>query len=237
MNDKVFGLELKTFEELYARNKNYIVPILIIVVCFFLLIQITIPQLTTLSQKQQEERNEKSKLNTLNKNSEILSKLNDATLDSYLQLMIDALPLEKNFAGIINSINLSANKAGIFLGDYEFVVGDLSKVSPGKNAPTLEVVLSVNGGVAPTAKFISELYKSLPVTEVTSVVVTGDRSTVTAMFYYKPFVGDTDTVNPLSDLNQSQLDLIRQMFTWNNSRIAEQVTFVSTQSAIPSSPF
>lgn len=235
--NKVFGLELQTFQELYLKHKNYIVPVLIIVVCFILLSQVTIPQVDFLSQKLQEENVERAKLNTLNKNLEILSSLNDSTLDSQLQLATDALPIEKNFAGIVNTVNLSANKAGVFLGDYEFTVGDLSKVGPGKNAPSLELVLAVNGGAAPTGKFVSELYKSLPVAEVTSIVVTGNRSTVTAIFYYKPFVGQSDTTSPLPSLTQDKVSLIRELSAWNNPRILEQINFVATSSATSSSPF
>lgn len=236
--NKVFGLEIRTLQELYLKHKNYLVPALIIVVCFILLSQITIPQVNFLSERIQEETAEKAKLNTLNKNLDILSNLNDLTLDSQLQLTTDALPIDKNFAGIINAVNLSANKAGVFLGDYDFVVGDLSKVGPGKNAPSLELLLSVNGGVVATGRFVSELYKSLPIAEATSIVITGNRSIVTAVFYYKPFVGASDASIPLSLLTQDKIDLIREISGWNNPRTFEEINFEATGSAsTSSSPF
>lgn len=237
MNDKVFGLEIRTLQELYLKYKNYLTPALIIVVCFMLISQITIPQLNFLSQKLQEEKTERAKLATISKNLEILSNLNETTLDSQLQLATDALPIEKNFAGIINTVNLSANKAGVFLGDYEFSVGDLSKVGPGKNAPSMELVLSVNGGIAATGNFVGELYKSLPIAEVTSIMVTGNRSTVTALFYYKPFVGSSDATLPLQVISQDRVSLIKEISSWNNPRTLEQFNFVGTASANLSSPF
>lgn len=230
------NLETQTFQELYKRYKNYLIPILILIVSFILLIQITIPQISDLSQKQQEQAAERAKFDTLSKNYNILSSLADSSLNSNLQSATDALPSEKNFASIVNALSLAANKSGIFLGDYELAVGDLSKVPPGSNASKLELVLSVNGGAVPTANFINELYKSLPISEVTSIVVGGNHSTVSVGFYYKPFSNISDPSIPLTELSKEQIDLIRELRGFNDARNLEQIQ-ISTSSATSSSPF
>ncbi len=231
--NKIFGLESLTISEIYTRYKNYLIPILIIFVCFILLIQVTIPQISVLSQRQQEVKTENDKLKILEGNYEILAKLSDSTLNSQLTITTDALPLEKNFAGVINAINLSANKAGVFLGDYQFTVGDLKKSIPGKNASSMELTLSVNGGALPTSRFIAELYKSLPVAEVTSVTVNSDKAQITAVFYYQPFPGVQNTA-AFSDLTPDKVNLLNELSSWNNPRTFEQVSVSSPSASLSS---
>lgn len=220
MNKKI-SLDRSTLEQLYRKHKDYLIPIISIVICFFLLVLITIPQIGILSEKQQQYNSEKTKLQSLTNNYNILSNLNDATLDLQLALTVDALPSNKNFTGILNSINLAANKSGIFLGDYEFQVGDLSKVPLGKNVPVLELTLSINGGVSETVKFVNELYKSLPIAEVTSIGVNNNRSSITAIFYYKPFADTKDNFLPINSFSKNYLDIISEVSTWNNPRVLE----------------
>lgn len=230
------NLEFSTLRDIYARHKNYVMPIIIIVVCFVLLTQITLPQLTSLSQKQQDENFEKTKLNTINRNLQIVNSFDAKTLDSELSLSTDALPIGKDFVGIINSINLAANKTGVILGDYEFLVGDLSKTPPGKSAPSLEISLSVSGGVPATASFMTELYKSLPIAEVTNLIISNNRSSLTAVFYYKPFGNVSDATIPIGILSSNQISILKELSTWNDSKNLGLIP-VSTSSATPSAAF
>ncbi|HZQ29657.1 MAG TPA: hypothetical protein VFA93_01095, partial [Patescibacteria group bacterium] len=142
------SLDKETLILLYRKHKDYIVSVAIIIVCFILLIQVTIPQIADLSVRQQEVKTERDKLNSLSNNLSILSSITQDSLDQELSLTTSALPIEKNFTGILNSVTISANKSGVFLGDYEFQVGDLSKTTViGKSLPSLQLSLSVNGGV------------------------------------------------------------------------------------------
>lgn len=219
------GIDRSTINLLYQKHKDYIVPIAIIVVCFLLLIKITIPQIDNLSVKQQEVKFEKEKLTTLKNNLKILSNLNESTLDSQLSTVSDALPEGKNFAGVLNSISISANKAGVFLGDFEFQVGDLSKsATPSQGLPNLQLSLATNGNVSATSRFINELYKSLPISEITSIEVNSNRAVLNTFFYYKPFPKiPTDKSFPLSSLSKADLDTIAEISSWNNPRVLEQI--------------
>ncbi len=219
------GIDRLTINLLYQKHKDYIVPIAIIVVCFLLLIKITIPQIGSLSVKQQEVKFEKEKLSTLKNNLKILSNLNESALDSQLSIVSDALPEGKNFAGVLNSISISANKAGVFLGDFDFQVGDLSKVAtPSQGLPNLQLSLVTNGNVAATARFINELYKSLPISEITSIEINSNRAVLNTFFYYKPFLKTSiDESFPLSSLSKTDLETIAEISSWNNSRILEQI--------------
>lgn len=207
-----------------------------IIVCFFLLVEITIPQLSNLSTQQQEVKVEKEKLTTLQNNLKLLSNLNESVLDSQLSLTSDALPSEKNFSGILNVISLSANKAGVFLGDFDFQVGDLSKNTiPPNGLPSLTLSLTTNGNTSATARFISELYKSLPISEVTTIEVSSNRARLNTLFYYKPFPQGGGSGNiPLYSLSKNDLDVIKEISSWNNTKILEQIQPVLKTSPVSS---
>lgn len=224
------SIDKMALQELYRRNKDYLIPILVIVVCFFLLIKITMPQIGTLSERQQSVVSERSKLATLNNNLVVLSSLNSKTLDSQFELASNAYPSEKNFAGVLNAVSLAAGKANVFLGDYEFQVGDLSKIQAGQKTPSLELSLFLNGGVGDTVKFINELSKSFPISEISDIEVTKNRSKLTVSFYYKPFVSLSDNYLPIHVLPNNYLDTLKNLSTWNNPNLA-QVSLPASKSA------
>lgn len=236
---KKINIDRLALEQLYKKYKDYLVPILAIIICFFLLVSITIPQVGILSEKQQQYNLEKTKLQILTNNYNILAGLNDITLNSQFGLALNALPSTKSFTGILNSISLAANKSGVFLGDYEFQVGDLSKFPTGKNVPSLELTLFINGGASETTRFVNELYNSLPISEVTNIQVSNNRSSVIAIFYYKPFASTKDSYLPIAPLSKNYLEIINKISLWNNPQVLQNFpSSNSTQSASPSSaPF
>lgn len=210
---------------LYNKHKDYIVPIATIIVSFMLLVLITIPQISNLLSRQQEIKFEREKLTTLKNNLKVLSELNESILDSQLGIATDALPLNKNFSGVLNEISITSNKAGVFLGDFEFQVGDLSNSNvPTKGFPNLELSLAVNGNAAGVTKFIDELYKSFPIVEITKIDVGATRAQLNTLFYYKPYLlKSVDGSLGINQLSKNDLDTLKQISSWNSSRVFEQI--------------
>lgn len=220
-----FKVDRSTLIYLYRKHRDYIIPIVLVIVSFILFLKVTVPTLNNLSTREQEVKFEKEKLATLKNNLKILSELNELTLDSQLSLVSDALPTEKNFAGVLNAVSVSANKSGIFLGDYEFQVGDLSKtITPLKGLPFLQLSLVTTGDANATARFVKELYRSFPISEITNIEVNGSRATLSTTFYYRPIsFGKADEYNPLSNFSKTDLDIMNDLSTWNNPRILEEI--------------
>ena len=223
-----------TMEQLYRKNKDYFVPIITIIVCFVLLIEVTIPQIGALSVREQEYSAEKAKLDTLNNNLAILEKLSDSALSYQLSIATNALPSDKNFAAILNGVNYAANKSGVFLGDYDFSVGANNRIAPGQLFPSLQFSLSINGGISPTAKYITELAKSLPLSEVSGVQVTRNSSKVDVSFYYLPFNQLRDNYQPIVSLSKNYIDILKNLGTWNNPNIGPAL---SASKSAAQSPF
>lgn len=220
-----FEIDSSSIKYLYKKHKDYVVPIVTIIVSFILFLQITIPTLNNLSAREQEVKFEREKLTTLRSNLKVLSALNELSLDLQLSVAADALPSDKNFAGVLNAVSISANKSGIFLGDYEFQVGDLTKtVTPLKGLPSLQLSLITSGDANATARFVEELYRSFPISEVTNIEINGNRATLSTVFYYKPVaLGKTDEYVALSNLSKEDLDTIKDLSTWNNPRVLEEI--------------
>lgn len=226
-------------EEFYKQHKNYLIPIATIVACFILILEVTIPQISSLSDRQRQVQEEKSKLQILNDNFNIISSLNDSNLDNQLRLAVNALPVEKNFAGVLNAVNTASGKSGVFLGDYEFQVGDLSKVAPGKGVPTLSLSLQMSGGLEVVSRFLAEIYKTLPVSEITNIQSTKTSSSVSLVFYYKPFSNAVNVTIPMKNLSKNYIDTLKNLSSWNNPANIQYILNTSSSSAQlnPSSPF
>ncbi len=242
-----FKIDKDTIVFLYRKHRDYIMPIAIIVVSFLLIIKVILPQIENLSVRQQEVKVEKDKLDVLKNNLTTLNGISNDALDREVLLTTSALPIEKNFAGVLNAVTISANKAGVFLGDYEFQVGDLSKSATiGKNLPSLQLSLSVNGGVGGAIKFITELYRSLPLSEISDIEISNSRSVIVVLFYFKPFAGGASVSSSLPQISKNDSASLSQISTWNNGNTLELTlpvipiaskSAVASPSATPSSPF
>lgn len=231
MNGKI-NYDITTVKFLYDKYKDYLLPLAIVFVCFILFAKIIIPQINNLSQARVQAKMEKEKLLVLRNNLRLISDLNEGNLDSQLSITSDALPNGKDFAGVLNAVSFAASKTGVFLGDYEFQVGDLSKsvASSGGIFPSLQLVLTVQGGVNATVKFVEELYKSVPLSQITSVKISGGRSIITAVFYYKPFPPVALDSQPMREVSRDDLTTIKNISLWNNPKNLNQVISIPQSS-------
>lgn len=221
MNKKV-SLDLNTLGVLYKKYKDYLVPALVIAVCILLFIQVIIPQLLNLSKTQEEVRKEAIRLDVLRGNLSYLTSMDQQVLDSHFNAVSTALPPAKDFAGILNSISTVANLSGVAVGEFEFQVGDLDKApQSAKRFPSLDLVINVNGGIAGAERFMSNLYKSVPLAEVKGVKLSDSVASLTLTFYYKPYppIGFNDST-PIRVITQADLDLINLIETWEFTRIS-----------------
>lgn len=221
MNKKV-NLDLNTILVVYKKNKDLIIPILVIAVCILIFAKVIIPQVLNFSSVQEEVRLEANKLTTLKNNLTFLTNLDQKTLDSQFETVSQALPPGKDFAGILNSISAVANLAGVSVGEFEFQVGDLTKPPQLglKRFPSLEIVINIDGGVNGAEKFISELYKTVPLAEVTGVKVSGETGILTLSFYFKPYppIGFNDNA-PIRHLSDKDQNLINTISAWRETKI------------------
>lgn len=232
MNEKT-NIDISTIKIIYARYKQHILFIVTILVCLVLFSIIIIPRIRELSILSKNAKNEADKLLILKNNLSLLSSMDDAILDSQLKLVSSALPIDKDFEGILTAVSQAAIRSGVSLSDYEFKVGDLSETSIKTSGfPYLEMSLSVKSTSQQTVKFISELYKSFPISEVVSVSQENDSATVKILFYYKPLPQVLfNDGEPIQTVSQKGMELIDRLSLWNYSALPNDLTSPISSSA------
>lgn len=228
------------------RYKNYLLPLVVILVCVLLMFFIIIPQIKQYFASQEELKTEKQKLNVLKNNYNFLSNLDEAKSDADLSTLSLALPPNKDFVGMLGAISQVAAKTNVQVGNFEFSLGNLSSVSSqGLTAyPSIKININLSGDAESINKLAAELYKTVPVAEVTSIKYTGNTAILVILFYYKPFTPqNVDDQTPVVPFSASDLALIKDIYSWNNAAGQPFIPFLgssvssssSTLSSTPSS--
>lgn len=180
-------IDQNTFKILYYRNKTYLLPVFIFMVATILTFFAVIPQIRDYFVLKNEEENIAEKIKIINNNTAVLAGLNEQELNRKLQAATLALPVEKDFGGILRAIGQAAIDANVTLGDFSFQLGSLTigatKIT---NALPIEIALTVNDNVLGTKRFLRELSRRLPLSEVTNLRVNESSTNMTVIFYYKP---------------------------------------------------
>lgn len=218
MNNKI-NFDVNAIDIIYNKYKKFIPPIGVILVCVFLFFFVIIPQIQSYLSLLNQTTLEDTKLVNLKNNLNFLNNLNESKLSNQVQIVSSVLPLDKDFGGVLYALSAVSAKSGILLGNYSFQVGKLAEKSANTNFPFLSLNIQLNSNVLNTVKFIKELYRTVPVAEITKINVEGDSSQVTINFYYQPvrLVGFVDQAVPISALSQKETALINDLSTWNNA--------------------
>lgn len=200
-----------TLRIIYYRNKQFITPIIIFIVCIVVIFEAILPQVQDWFSIRNSVNNSIQKITKLNKDISVVSNINEDSLNSDIDFLSQVLPQSKDYIGVLNAISQAAILSATSLGDYSFDVGDLSKIQ-GKE-DTIQIRLSISGGVAEAKKFISSLKNQAPLSTVEDIQIQNNIISILAIFYFKPFPSVTfDENTPVETLNQlenSQLQKLR----------------------------
>jgi hypothetical protein len=211
MKNKV-NLDLISLRFIFDRNKSYIIPVIIILISAILFFQFVIPEFGALHKVQQEAKKLSQELEIMKSNLNVLSNTDEDVLDSQLETLTLALPLNKDAIRILNSIYANAQKTGISLGAFSFAIGDISKPESTIDLPVIKLSVPIEADVIGVNSFIEIINKTVPLSEINSVKIGNKSSQVELSFYYKP-LGDSN-YNPKAQINpvsQKGLTLIDQL--------------------------
>lgn len=215
MKDIKINFDENTYRILYRRYKDLIWPLLIIFVCFGLFLKVIIPQAQDLLLMREEEKALNGKIIALNNNLDYLSKMDGSNLDSQFKIASSTLPFEKDFVGVLNAISFSAGKSGVKVGDFSLQVGSLSLSSQLGLKPSLDVSISVNGGIEGVKRFLKELTRVAPVSDVSAVQLAGVNSNLSLSFYYKPIPSFTlNYYTPINPLSKNEKSILEKISKW-----------------------
>jgi len=213
-----------------------------LLVCLFLIFNIVIPEISQWFSIQTEVAATQQRISVLQNNINFMNNLNRGVVDEQLQAVSQALPPEKNFGLILQSISNAAVSSGVSLGDYTFPVGTItssktSAVSIPVTKPSLglPVTVIITGSIDQVRRFIEAIENSSPIAQVDSIDGSGKTVSLTIEFDQKPFptldlTGDT----PLTELSVKQTALLQQLAQWEKASASTNTPQpVSSTSAIP----
>jgi len=211
MNEKI-NADLKSLKFIFNKDKSYIFPIIIFLASILLFSQFVIPQFKLLTAAQGEIKELNAKTEILNQNLNLLSNINDETLGSQLDLLDLALPNDKDFMGVLNAVNIAAQKAGVSIGSFSFQVGNLATSESKGTFPVISLTVPITADSAGANSFIQILSNTFPLSEVNSVKINDSSSVINLSFYYKSVdASGYSQDSPISPISQDGLLLITQM--------------------------
>ncbi len=219
MNEKI-NSDFKSFKFIFNKNRSYVLPVIVILVSVIIFFRLVIPQFGVLITVRKEAKEASLKLEILKGNLNILTNVNEEVLDSQLQILKSALPLNKDFIGILNSIYSTAQKTGVDLGGFSFKIGDLARPEDNDNFPVVRLALPINSSVVGINSFVGTISKTVPLSEVYSVKVGNASSNIGISFYYKPLGGSTYSQDVrISPVSQRGLTIVSQLSEFGGMRL------------------
>lgn len=187
-----------------------------------LLFGFVMPQFESFFSLRDEAIAARGRISILNSNLTFMSRLNKNALENSRETVVLALPVEKDFAPIIASINRSSQNTGMTVDDYAFGLGPLSPDPAAQQVQAntgefIYIKLSLKGDVANLKNFIKEMNEKLPLSDVESIEAESDSAFITFKFFNKaykaPLINPEDPINPISAQNSL---LINKLSSWRS---------------------
>lgn len=246
MSKEIF-LKSNDFRLLYFRYKDtpyysLLIISLVFMVCLILVFQLVVPQVQNWFSIRDEVIATQQRIDVINQNINFMSSLDKDEIEQQVKLTTTALPFEKDFGGILDAISDASGKAGVALKDYSFQVGNIASVSGkpnnlGKTVPSVSyiiITLEITGNMDGVVKFLDEINRKLPLSEVMDVDGEFNNTKITLEFYQKAFpkiVFKDD--QPLVPLSKKEQQLLTDWESWLPVAEAQAPSFPSSESALP----
>lgn len=229
---------------LYLRYKDspyYSISIflLVIIVSVMLVFRVIVPQIESYFAINQQAKELREQIKTINENITLINGLDKAQLNSQLKTATTALPVDREFAGIINVIAESALKSGVSVQDFSFsfggVLGSSDKVEKSKNLVPIHIAIATDGSVNNQKRFLKEFLEKIPLAEILSIDGDSKSLNISISFYYKPVSKITFKEDePIPPLPPSSRSLLQKLSSWEVSAADQNIIdTIGSSSATP----
>lgn len=217
MNKKI-NADLKLFKFIFNKNKPYIFPFVTILITIIFFFQFILPQFNVLFRARKEAGEMSLRLGVFKKNLTVLTNVDEQALDLQLETLNSALPLNKDFIRILNSLYVTAQKIGVDLGGFSISVGDLSKTGDGDSFPVIKLSVPIKAGITAVNNFVEIISKTIPLSEVYHIKIGDVSSMVSLAFYYKPLSASNYSQDShIIPISQKGLTLLDQLYKFENT--------------------
>jgi hypothetical protein len=244
MNQRIFfgKNDLRFYYFRYKDTNLYYISILIasIIVCAILVFQVIIPQAEIYFSVKNEAEDLSSKIKVINNNVNFINSLDKSQLDSQLQIATQALPTDKDFVGIINSISDAAVLSGVSVSDFTFRLNTTNSSSgpavatSQKGLLPINVIFNIEGSNDGGKRFLQEISKKIPLVEVETVSGDSASLSVNLNFFYKPLPKlSFKEEDPIPVISKDKQDLLKKLSTWQSPYLNQGGSQSGSSSAAP----
>jgi hypothetical protein len=203
---------------------------IVLSIIILLVFSVIIPQVESWSAIRDEVDATRQRIGIIKSNIVYMSRLDKNALENNRKTVVRALPVEKDFGFVVDSVVDSSLRSGVSIDDFVFSVGSISSESAvkakggGDNLEAITISLSVKASIDGITAFIKELGEKLPLNEVKSVE-TGEGSTsVMVVFYSKNLnlkkAPDDQPIRPITAANGS---ILKKLSVWAGDRISSDI--------------
>jgi len=136
-------------------------------------------------------------------------------IEDQLDLVSTALPSEKNATLIYSGITSVAAKHAVEVKNFSIDVGDVFISNDTGDTSVQELVVQldvVSPSYINTRLFITDLYRSLPISEIENVRLVEGEGQMSLIFFYKR---EEATPQVSSAISATQQDILDEISTWN----------------------
>ena len=202
---------INTLRLLYIHYKAFSVPFFVIIIVVGVFIKVSMPAIGDLLKGYEEQKSAKLALENMRNNLKFIKGIDSSNLDSQFRIVSKALPINKEFDGVLYAISDASNKSGVPIGKFKFIIGSLSKEEVGAGEyPVLSISVGLIGNAGMVDKFMKSLVKILPLSDIVKITAQKDTSTVAINFYYKPVkrskTNDNLSISQISNKGQALIN-------------------------------
>ncbi len=204
------------------RTSSYypiIFPAVISLVSIILFGVFVLPHLQDWFSIQAEIEQTQKKITVMKENGRLLQNIDTVLINDEYAIATKALPHEKDFISILETIGQAALKSNVQVNDYSFSIGKISDEKKTVDVETInstEITLTLFGTVNDVVSFVDTIERSLPLAEVKGIEYSGDKAKVRIVFFVKIFPDvKIDTSVPLTQLSQKDKELLNILRGWS----------------------
>jgi hypothetical protein len=187
---------------------------------------------------QDEIKATKERIAQLQTNQSFINGISQAKLNKDYIVAATALPYQKDYAGMIESIDGATSISNMERNDYSIEVGNLSTKSAQLSPQTtITVKVSLQGDAIRLQKFLDQLKKELPLSEVVSIEYNDEATNIEVNFFYKYLSPNTTFpyTDPIKVLSQNNQKLLKDLTSWRDVQSSLGApNFLPTETATPS---
>lgn len=230
MAKKDFTISQSALRIFYYEYKMYFFPFGILVLSFLLLLLVVLPQYREYFTLRAQTKETQTRIEGLKKNITTLSNLQTSEVSRNYGVVAKILPSDKDFIGVLEAIAKASANAGVAVGDFSFVVGDLATPSAQLGQrPAFDLHIVITGDRSRLNQFISELKVASPLAEARSFDINGDSAAVSISFYYTalPKTVDIQFDAPPPLLTDKEKKIIGNFESWQNSESSNSSSFIT----------